>query len=85
MEMKAIDDNYTTPKGCLMGLKAGLDQVMVSATFDKQVASFETILNAFNNGELSIEEIDKKVSKNLNKRESYELLKKYFYGKTLMM
>ena len=83
MEMKAIDDNYTTPKGCLMGLKAGLDQVMVSATFDKQVASFETILNAFNNGELSIEEIDKKVSKIIKlKEESYELLKKYFYGKT---
>lgn len=83
MEMKAIDDNYTTPKGCLMGLKAGLDQVMVSATFEKQVASFEEIHRAYENGELTIEEIDEKVEKILKlKEESYPLMKEYFYDKS---
>lgn len=82
MEMKAIDDNYTTEKGCLMGLKAGLDQVMVSATFEKQKASFETVLKAAYDNELTIDEIDKKVEKILKlKNESLEVLNKYFYGK----
>lgn len=82
MEMKAIDDNYTTPIGCLMGLKAGLDQVMVSATFEKQVQSFETIYKAIDNKELTIEEIDEKVEKILKlKSESFPLMNEYFYTK----
>lgn len=82
MEMKAIDDNYTTQKGCVMGLKAGLDQVMVSATFEKQIGSFDEVTKAYENGELTIEEINEKVEKILSlKEESYELLEKYFYGK----
>lgn len=83
MEMKAIDDNYTTPKGCLMGLKAGLDQVMVSATFEKQIASLETIHEAFKNGELTEEEINEKVEKILKlKEESLPYMQKYFYEKS---
>lgn len=83
MEMKAIDDNYTTEKGCLMGLKAGLDQVMVSATFEKQVKAFDLVTKAALDNELTIEEIDEKVAKILKlKEESYEQLKDSFYGKT---
>lgn len=83
MEMKAIDDNFTTEKGCLMGLKAGLDQVMVSATFEKQVGAFELVTNAALEGKLTSEEIDEKVAKILKiKEESYELLKTNFYCKT---
>ena len=41
MEMKAIDDHYTTERGCVMGLQAGLDLVMVSHTFEKQVKAIK--------------------------------------------
>ena len=81
--MKSIYDYYTTPKGCLMGLKAGLDQVMVSATFEKQIASLETIHEAFKNGELTEEEINEKVEKILKlKEESLPYMQKYFYEKS---
>lgn len=83
MEMKAIDDNYTTEKGCLMGLKAGLDQVMVSQSFDKQVKAFETVYKAYADKVLSDEEIDEKVEKILKlKEESLPILEEYFYNKS---
>src|SRR5690606_11052472 len=46
MEMKAISDNYTTPKGVLMGLLAGLDMVFVSQTLENQVKSLELVYEA---------------------------------------
>ena len=83
MEMKAIDDHYTTPKGCLMGLKAGLDMAMVSATFQKQIDSFETVINGYKSGELTEEEINEKVEKIMAyKEEYYPLMEKYFYSKS---
>ena len=83
MEMKAIDDHYTTPKGCLMGLKAGLDMAMVSATFQKQIDSFETVINGYKSGVLTEEEINEKVEKIMAyKEEYYPLMEKYFYSKS---
>ena len=82
MEMKAIDDHYTTPKGCLMGLQAGLDQVMVSATYDKQVKTFELLNEAYDNNLLDKNEIDQKLVRIMKAKEkSYALMKEYFYGK----
>lgn len=81
MEMKAIDDTYTTPVGCVMGLKAGLDQVMVSQTFTKQVASIEKVYESVKNGEIKESEIDEKLTRILKlKEKSYKLMEKYFYG-----
>lgn len=81
MEMKAIDDTFTTPVGCVMGLMAGLDQVMISATYEKQVASIEAVYKAYSEGKLTIEEIDKKVERILKvKEKSYKLMSKYFYN-----
>lgn len=83
MEMKAIDDTFTTPVGALMGLKAGLDQSMVSHTYEKEVAAFEVIYKAVENGEFTEEEIDEKLERIMKvKNESYELMKKYFYDST---
>lgn len=82
MEMKAIDDHYTTERGCVMGLQAGLDLVMVSHTYEKQVKAIKLIHEAFNNNELSIADIDKKVERILKvKEESYDLMDEYFYKK----
>ncbi|MBO4668084.1 MAG: hypothetical protein J5666_08200, partial [Bacilli bacterium] len=82
MEMKAIDDHYTTERGCVMGLQAGLDLVMVSHTFEKQVKAIKLIHEAYNNNELSSADIDKKVERILKvKEESYDLMDEYFYKK----
>ena len=83
MEMKAIDDTFTTPVGVLMGLKAGLDQAMVSHTYDQQLKAFEVVYDAVDKGEFTEEEIDEKLERILKaKEESYELMEKYFYNTT---
>lgn len=83
MEMKAIDEKYGAPLGALMGLKAGLDQVMVSATFSKQVEAFKVIEEAVISGELPLEELDKKVERILKAKEkNYKTIETYFFNKT---
>lgn len=81
MEMKAIDDTFTTEKGALMGLLAGLDQVMVSFHYDKQIGAFEEIKKAVEEGVLTMEMIDEKLERIMKlKEESYEFVEKYFYN-----
>ena len=83
MEMKAIDDHYTTERGCVMGLQAGLDIVMVSHTYEKQLKAIKLIHKAYENNELSIADIDKKVERILKVKElSYNLMDKYFFKKS---
>lgn len=83
MEMKAIDDTFTTPVGVLMGLKAGLDQAMVSHSYEKAVKAFGVINEAVEKGEFTEKEIDEKLERIMKvKNESYELMKKYFYNTT---
>lgn len=80
MEMKAISDNYTTPKGSLMGLLAGLDMVFVSQTLENQVATLELIYNAVMDGTFPEELLNEKVARILeHKTRIYPLMKKYFY------
>lgn len=69
MEMKAIDDNYTTAKGVLMGLKAGLDLAIISHSLDKQLETFQLIEEAVLSGDFPIEELDKKVERILKYKE----------------
>lgn len=81
MEMKAIDNFYTTEKGCVMGLIAGLDLVMVSHTLSKQLGAIKLIHEAYNNKELTEEDVNKKLERILKaKSESYDLMDKYFYS-----
>ena len=80
MEMKAISDNYTTPKGSLMGLLAGLDMVFVSQTFENQVATLELIYEAVMDGRFPEELLDEKVERiHKYKDRIYPIMKKYFY------
>lgn len=83
MEMKAIDEKYGAPRGALMGLKAGLDQVMISATFYKQVEAFKVIEEAVLSGELPMEELDQKVERILKAKErNYKTIEDNFFNKT---
>lgn len=79
MEMKAIDDNYTTSNGALMGLLAGLDMVFVSATLSKQIATLKLIEEAVNDGRFPIDLLNEKVARVLKYKEKiYPIIKKYF-------
>lgn len=81
MEMKAISDNYTTPKGALMGLLAGLDMVFVSQTFEKQIETLELIYNAVMDGTFSEELLNEKVERILKYKEKvYKTMTEHFYN-----
>jgi len=80
MEMKAIDDNYTAARGALMGLLAGLDMVMVSATYQKQKDTLELIAKAVSEGTFPLELLDEKVSRVLKaKAKILPLMEEYFF------
>jgi len=81
MEMKAISDNYTTPKGSLMGLLAGLDMVFVSQTLENQIATLELIYNSVIDGSFPEDLLNEKVERILKiKNRVYPLMKQYFYN-----
>lgn len=63
MEMKAIDDYFTTAKAALMGIEAGLDLLCISHTFEKQRDAFKNIEQAVLSGRLPIEVLDEKVER----------------------
>lgn len=57
MEMKAISDRFGTEQAVVMALKAGIDLVLVSHEYTRQIASIETIQAAVQSHELTINEI----------------------------
>ncbi len=83
MEMKAISDNYTTPKGVLMGLLAGLDIVLVSQTLKNQKDTFELLYKAVEDGTFPLELLDEKVARVLKYKEKvYPVMEEFFYKKS---
>ena len=79
MEMKAIDDTYTTPVGVVKGIAAGLDLAFVSHTLEKQIKALELLEEAVNNGEISMKEIDQKVERILKfKAKTEKIIKRDF-------
>ena len=69
MQMKAIDDQYTTERGTLMGIKAGLDMACISHDLEKQVGALKLIEKAIEKGEISEDLIDEKVERILSYKE----------------
>ena len=61
MQMNAIESQYTTERGTLMGIKAGLDIACISHDLEKQVGALKLLEEAVKKGELSEELIDDKV------------------------
>lgn len=71
MQMKAIQTYYTTPKGCLMALKAGADMVMVSHDEALQKASLDMIKKALQEGEITEAFIDTHVKRILDLKQAF--------------
>ncbi len=69
MEMKAIDTQYTTERGVLMGIKAGLDMACISHSLDKQIGALKVLEKAVLKGEVSEDLIDEKVERILSYKE----------------
>ena len=80
MEMNAISETITTPKGVLRGIKAGDDLVLVSHTKQRQIDSINELKLGVENNFLTIEEIDEKIERILKyKNEVYSIMKKKFF------
>ncbi|HBP25350.1 MAG TPA: beta-N-acetylhexosaminidase, partial [Acholeplasmatales bacterium] len=85
MEMKAIDDNYTASRGALMGLLAGLDMIMVSATYQKQKDTLELIAKAVSDGTFPLARLDEKVARILKaKAKILPLMEEHFFAKSFL-
>lgn len=69
MQMQAIDKQYTTERGTLMGIKAGLDMACISHDLEKQVGALKLLEKAVLKGELSEDLIDEKVERILSYKE----------------
>ncbi|MCL1863741.1 MAG: glycoside hydrolase family 3 protein [Defluviitaleaceae bacterium] len=71
MTMKAVKDNFTTEKGCVMALNAGVDLICLNADPDIQEACYNTVLAAALSGELPMEKIDAAVERVLHYKKKY--------------
>lgn len=72
MQMKAIDTLYTTEKGVVMGIEAGLDIACISHSLERQVGALKLLEEAVLNGSISESLIDEKVERILAEKEKIE-------------
>ena len=73
MEMKAIQDNYTTERGSLMAVQAGANLICLSHEKYYQIEAFKKIKEAVNSGDLSLETLNERVAKVLEYKEGMDL------------
>lgn len=73
MEMGAISNNYTNSEAAVMAIKAGNDILLYTRYPEKQAEAYNSIVEAVNNKEISITQIDVSALKIL------ELKMKYLY------
>ncbi|MFD1956593.1 glycoside hydrolase family 3 N-terminal domain-containing protein [Paenibacillus thailandensis] len=73
LEMDAINKLFGPGQGAVMALKAGADMVLVSHTYEKQVAALEAVVAAVESGELELSRIDEALSRVLRLKEKLEL------------
>ncbi len=69
MEMKAIVDNFGTVEGAVMTIEAGTDIVLISHTYQKQIAAIEKVKEAVKSGRISEKRIDASVERILKLKE----------------
>ena len=72
MQMKAIDTLYTTEKGVVMGIEAGLDIACISHSLERQVSALKLLEEAVLNGTIPESLIDEKVERILAEKEKIE-------------
>ena len=58
LEMKAVADRWGTPRAALLAAQAGADLLLVCHTFERQRATYDTLLAAARSGELPVERVD---------------------------
>ncbi|MCM3629033.1 glycoside hydrolase family 3 protein [Paenibacillus glycanilyticus] len=73
LEMDAIDQFYGPAKGAVLALQAGADMVLVSHTYEKQVAALEAVVAAVESGELSEERIHESLARVMQLKRDYEV------------
>ncbi|MBS4207919.1 beta-N-acetylhexosaminidase [Bacillus sp. FJAT-50079] len=71
MEMNAIANGIGTEKGSVAAIKAGVDFVMISHTYEKQVGAIMEISKSIANGEIGEGIIDKAVERIKRLKEKY--------------
>ena len=82
MQMKAIDNLYTTEAGTVMGINAGLNIACVCHSLDRQINTLKKIEEAVNAGIIDISTIDERVERILKAKEKIEkLMNDEFYMK----
>lgn len=72
MEMKAIADYYGTVDAVVMAVKAGADLICISHTKQYQIDATKAIIKAVEEGEISIQRIDKSVERILKVKDKYK-------------
>ncbi len=80
MQMKAIQDNYTTVKASLMAIEAGANIVCICHSEELQMKALDYIKESVLNNKISIDLIDERVSRVLKYKEELvdiDLNKKY--------
>lgn len=73
MEMNAITDIYDVPQACLHAIQAGIDFVMISHTFEKQVATIKYLIDKVHMQELSEDDIDLSLKRTMAFRNSAQV------------
>ena len=73
MTMNAIRNQYTTEKGCVMALNAGVDMLIINAPVKIQAACYNAVLTAVKSGEIPMEVIDTAVARIIKFKQKYDI------------
>ncbi|TFJ92474.1 M20/M25/M40 family metallo-hydrolase [Lentibacillus salicampi] len=73
MSMQAIKDNWGAGEAAVMTIQAGADIVMATGSLDEQKETFDTLLAAYESGELSQERVDESLNRILATKVRYGL------------
>lgn len=73
LEMDAIDKHYGPEQGAIQALQAGADMVLISHTFEKQLAALEAVVAAVKSGELAETRIDEALDRIMGLKVKLEL------------
>lgn len=80
MQMKAIQDNYTTSEGSLMAINAGANLLCISHSETLQLGALNRLNTAVESGEISQEVLDERVSRILKFKEELQLTSNSSYS-----
>ncbi|MCD7036066.1 glycoside hydrolase family 3 protein [Metabacillus sp. GX 13764] len=73
MNMGAIKNNYGAGEAAVMAVKAGADMIMATGTYEEQVETFQSLYDAYLDGEIPNKRLDSSVKRILIKKLEYKL------------